>query len=168
MKKVFIGIDTSNYTTSCAISSENGEILHNFKILLPVSKGERGLRQSDAVFAHIKNLKLIADKVREACIDAQILAIGYSAFPRDAEGSYMPCFLTGDKVQNMEGQMKNMMNFMLIMILFTGFMLPAALAIYWTIGSVFMIVQTLVFQSEKVKAKLNGFANRKKKAKVVQ
>ena len=98
----------------------------------------------------------------------------------DARLDFAPCILyniirklkadykTKDKVQNMEGQMKNMMNFMLIMILFTGFMLPAALAIYWTIGSVFMILQTLVFQSEKVKAKLNGFANRKKKAKVVQ
>lgn len=94
----------------------------------------------------------------------QILSMKLPNIIRKLKADYK----TKDKVQNMEGQMKNMMNFMLIMILFTGFMLPAALAIYWTIGSVFMIVQTLVFQSEKVKAKLNGFANRKKKAKVVQ
>ncbi len=100
-RKVFVGIDTSNYTTSCAISNENGEVLHNFRILLPVKYGERGLRQSDAVFAHIKNFKLISNMIRENCKDYKILAIGYSAFPRDTQGSYMPCFLTGETVANM-------------------------------------------------------------------
>ena len=100
-KRVYVGIDTSNYTTSCAIASENGEILHNFRILLPVAEGERGLRQSDAVFAHIKNLKHISNMVRENCKDYNILAIGYSAFPRDTQGSYMPCFLAGEAVANM-------------------------------------------------------------------
>lgn len=100
-QNVFVGIDTSNYTTSCAISNENGKILHNFRILLPVNDGERGLRQSDAVFAHIKNFKLISNMIRENCKDYNILAIGYSAFPRDTQGSYMPCFLTGEAVANM-------------------------------------------------------------------
>ena len=100
-KKVFVGIDTSNYTTSCAISSENGEILHNFRILLPVNDGERGLRQSDAVFAHIKNLKLISDMIRENCSDLEIVSVGYSAYPRDVDGSYMPCFLAGEAVAQM-------------------------------------------------------------------
>ena len=53
---VFLGIDTSNYTTSFAISDYDGNIIKNYKMLLPVKEGERGLRQSDAVFAHIKNL----------------------------------------------------------------------------------------------------------------
>lgn len=100
-QKIFLGIDTSNYTTSCAIATENGEILHNFKILLPVSEGERGLRQSDAVFAHIKNIMLIAEKIKSECSDFDIVAIGYSAFPRDVEGSYMPCFLVGEAVAKM-------------------------------------------------------------------
>lgn len=100
-QNVFVGIDTSNYTTSCAISNENGEVLHNFRILLPVNDGERGLRQSDAVFAHIKNFNLISNMIREKCKDYKILAIGYSAFPRDTQGSYMPCFLTGEAVANM-------------------------------------------------------------------
>ena len=94
----------------------------------------------------------------------QILSMKLPNILRKMKADYK----TKDKVQNMEGQMKGMMNFMLIMVIFTGFMLPAALAIYWTIGSVFMILQTLVFQSDKVKAKLNSLANRKKKAKVVQ
>ena len=99
--KVFVGIDTSNYTTSCAISDEKGNILHNFKILLPVSEGERGLRQSEAVFAHVKNFNLIAEMIREKCSGLEIVAIGYSGSPRDAQGSYMPCFLTGEAVAQM-------------------------------------------------------------------
>ena len=99
----FLGIDTSNYTTSCAIVDDNGVVLHNFKILLPVSEGERGLRQSDAVFAHIKNLMLIAEKIRENTNGLKISAIGYSAFPRDTQGSYMPCFLTGEAVDYIIG-----------------------------------------------------------------
>ena len=100
-KRVFVGIDTSNYTTSCAISSENGEILHNFRILLPVGDGERGLRQSDAVFAHIKNLKAISNMIRENCVGYEIASVGYSAYPRDTQGSYMPCFLAGEAVAQM-------------------------------------------------------------------
>ena len=100
-EKVFVGIDTSNYTTSCAIADENGKILHNFKILLPVSKGERGLRQSEAVFAHIKNLQGVSDSIKALEKDFKIMAIGYSAFPRDTHNSYMPCFLTGEAVARM-------------------------------------------------------------------
>ena len=99
--KIFIGIDTSNYTTSCAISDFDGKILENFKILLPVKEGERGLRQSEAVFAHIKNLQLISELVKEKINDCEIVAIGYSAFPRDTEGSYMPCFLVGEAIAKM-------------------------------------------------------------------
>lgn len=80
------------------------------------------------------------------------------------------------KVQNKDkkqpetanNQMKTMMNVMMAMILITGFMLPAALAIYWTVGALFSIVQTLIFQSPTVKQKLSSLSNRKKKAKVVQ
>ena len=99
--KIFIGIDTSNYTTSCAISDFDGKILENFKILLPVKEGERGLRQSEAVFAHIKNIQIISELVKEKSKDCEIEAIGYSAFPRDTEGSYMPCFLVGEAIAKM-------------------------------------------------------------------
>ena len=63
--KVFLGIDTSNYTTSCAVCDTNGNIIDNYKVLLPVKDGENGLRQSEAVFAHIKNFQIIAEKIRE-------------------------------------------------------------------------------------------------------
>ena len=100
-EKIFIGIDTSNYTTSCAISDSKGNVLHNFKILLPVKEGERGLRQSEAVFAHIKNFNYISQRIRENVGDGEIAAIGYSAYPRDVEGSYMPCFLVGEAISGM-------------------------------------------------------------------
>lgn len=94
-KRVFLGIDTSNYTTSLALCDENGEILENYKVLLPVKEGENGLRQSDAVFAHVKNFQIISSYIREKHEEYEILAVGYSKYPRDAEGSYMPCFLVG-------------------------------------------------------------------------
>jgi len=98
MRKCFVGIDTSNYTTSIGIVAEDGEILANIKKLLPVAEGECGLRQSDAVFAHIKNLPAVLAAADEVLQDAEILAIGYSAKPRNVEGSYMPCFLCGEDI----------------------------------------------------------------------
>ena len=94
-RKIVIGIDTSNYTTSYAIISETGELVANLKRPLPVKEGERGLRQSDAVFAHIKNLPELAKDARSYIKDAEILAVGVSERPRNVEGSYMPCFLSG-------------------------------------------------------------------------
>ncbi len=93
--KVFLGIDTSNYTTSLAIVSDDGRLIANIKVPLPVKVGERGLRQSDAVFAHTKNIPYAFNRVRECLRDKQILAIGVSDKPRNEEGSYMPCFLSG-------------------------------------------------------------------------
>lgn len=95
MKKLFLALDTSNYTTSAAVCEGDGNVLLNFKRLLPVKAGERGLRQSDAVFAHTKALPDAAQAVRECLGDGALAAVGVSSKPRDAEGSYMPCFLTG-------------------------------------------------------------------------
>ncbi len=105
--KVIIGIDTSNYTTSCAVCSIDGVILENYKELLPVKDGENGLRQSDAVFAHVKNFQKISLKIKEKHADYEIAAIGYSAYPRDAAGSYMPCFLVGIAVAQMISALYN-------------------------------------------------------------
>jgi N6-L-threonylcarbamoyladenine synthase len=102
-EKVFLGIDTSNYTTSFSVCNYNGEVLCNIKKLLPVKEGENGLRQSDAVFSHIKNISAIYEEISEffASSKYEVLAIGYSAYPRDAEGSYMPCFLVGESIAKM-------------------------------------------------------------------
>lgn len=89
-----LGIDTSNYTTSCALyDSKSGEVVQK-KLLLPVKDGEKGLRQSDAVFHHTARLWPLVEELfgnRKLEIDA----VGVSEKPRDAEGSYMPCFLVG-------------------------------------------------------------------------
>lgn len=103
MKELYLGLDTSNYTTSAALCDKEGHILWNQKKLLPVKEGERGLRQSDAVFLHVKALsetaKGLADTLSEA--EGVLQAIGTSVSPRDSEGSYMPCFLVGSGVGEM-------------------------------------------------------------------
>lgn len=89
-----LGIDTSNYTTSaCIYDSETGEVFQQ-KLLLPVKEGEKGLRQSDAVFHHTARLYPLVEQLFEQC-GTEFDAIGVSEKPRDAEGSYMPCFLVG-------------------------------------------------------------------------
>ena len=96
---VYLGIDTSNYTTSAAFCDGEGHVIANLKVPLPVREGECGLRQSDAVFAHIKNMPALMAKCREALGERYTpVAVGVSATPRDVEGSYMPCFLSGQAV----------------------------------------------------------------------
>lgn len=87
---MILGIDTSNYTTSAAVL--DGEVLTQQKQLLEVRPGERGLRQSDALFQHTRNLPLLFDKLPP--MDG-VTAVGVSTRPRNVEGSYMPCFLAG-------------------------------------------------------------------------
>jgi N6-L-threonylcarbamoyladenine synthase len=86
-----LGLDTSNYTTSAALL-HNGSIQQS-KRLLPVKKGEKGLRQSDAVFHHVQQLPEVLDALSFS--DSAIAAVGVSNRPRSMEGSYMPCFLVG-------------------------------------------------------------------------
>lgn len=90
----YLGFDTSNYTTSAALYfPEENRIVHK-KMLLPVKPGEKGLRQSDAVFHHTQQLSEVCSGLFRDC-DFKLDSIGASAFPRMAEGSYMPCFLVG-------------------------------------------------------------------------
>lgn len=94
-RKIILGIDTSNYTTSVALMYDDGELIANIKRPLKVNDGERGLRQSDAVFAHIKNMPSAMEEAREYLEGRSPSAIGVSARPRNVDGSYMPCFLSG-------------------------------------------------------------------------
>ena len=88
-----LGIDTSNYTTSIAFFDGNGG--ENCSKLLPVKSGELGLRQSDAVFAHIKSLPELSGRLFSHIQGASVTAVGVSTRPRAVEGSYMPCFMVG-------------------------------------------------------------------------
>ena len=94
-EKVILGIDTSNYTTSLAILSLDGRLIANLKRPLPVKPGERGLRQSDAVFAHTVNIPDLMNEAEEYLARCDIIAVGVSEKPRNQEGAYMPCFLSG-------------------------------------------------------------------------
>ena len=86
---MFAGFDTSNYTTSVAVL-DNDEII-NRKIMLKVKSGERGLRQSDAVFQHTVNIPQLIDVMELSSVKA----VGVSTRPRNTHDSYMPCFLVG-------------------------------------------------------------------------
>ena len=91
---IYLGIDTSNYTTSvCLYDSVSGEVISKRK-LLPVKNGELGLRQSDAVFHHVQQLPGLFEEAFGE-YTGQIKAIGVSYAPRTEEGSYMPCFTVG-------------------------------------------------------------------------
>ena len=89
----YIGFDTSNYTTSVAYF--DGKSGLNCSKLLPVKQGELGLRQSDAVFAHIKGLPELSGRLFSHISADSVQAVGVSTRPRAVDGSYMPCFMVG-------------------------------------------------------------------------
>ena len=89
-----LGFDTSNYTTSaavfgCGMAGNRGK-------LLTVPEGALGLRQSDALFQHVKRLHLMVEQLRTDGFLGRISAVGASTRPREVDGSYMPCFLVGE------------------------------------------------------------------------
>lgn len=96
--RCFLGIDTSNYKTSVALVDEDGRILANHQRFLTVKEGERGLRQSDAVFQHINRLPEMMEQLfrKPGGFDGRrIAAVSVSERPRPVEGSYMPVFMAG-------------------------------------------------------------------------
>lgn len=93
----YLGIDTSNYTTSVALYNDEENSVVNLKQLLPVRSGEKGIRQSDAVFHHTIQLPELIKKAFDG-EKIDIKSIGVSTKPCNVEISYMPCFLTGISV----------------------------------------------------------------------
>ena len=91
---MYLGFDTSNYTTSVAVY--DGVEIKQAKKVLCVKSGEKGLRQSDAVFQHTVNMPSLLNSLEINNIDA----VGVSTRPRNIEGSYMPCFLVGVNTAN--------------------------------------------------------------------
>ncbi len=96
MKRVVIGLDTSCYTTSAAAVTTDGQVIASCRKLLPVPQGQRGLRQSEAVFAHVRQLPEQIEALSKYLTDCKIAAVCASARPRDDESSYMPVFHAGD------------------------------------------------------------------------
>ena len=89
-----LGLDTSNYTTSAAwFDGEKGD---NCGKLLEVPEGALGLRQSDALFQHVKRMPEIMEALKGTGMPKDLIGVGASTRPREVEGSYMPCFLAGE------------------------------------------------------------------------
>lgn len=95
MNSYFLGIDTSNYRTSAALVSSEGNIISQKAVLLEVPEGKRGLRQSEAFFMHSNRLPSYIEELFGTIDPSDITAVGVSERPRRIEGSYMPCFLAG-------------------------------------------------------------------------
>ena len=95
--KVYIGLDTSCYTTSVAIMDAEGRLRADTRRLLSVKPGGRGLAQSEMVFQHTRHLPdLFAEAIGALQADKyEIAGIGVSVRPRPVADSYMPAFLVG-------------------------------------------------------------------------
>ena len=78
-----LGFDTSNYTTSVAAFDGVGG--RNCSRLLDVKPGELGLRQSDALFAHVKRLPELVQALCASVELKDITAIGVSTRPLRSE-----------------------------------------------------------------------------------
>lgn len=93
-----LGIDTSNYTTSCALYDSDTDDVIQCKQLLPVKSGECGIRQSDAVFHHTRQLPELMTELFSQSAGNKPDAVCVSVTPRRQQGSYMPCFTVGTSV----------------------------------------------------------------------
>ncbi|MCL1982648.1 MAG: hypothetical protein FWG53_06160 [Clostridiales bacterium] len=96
-KDLVLGIDTSNYKTSVAVVSSSGETVLDLREPLAVKAGERGLRQSHALFQHLEALpRLIGEAV--AGKGGRFVAVSVSTRPRPVDSSYMPVFKAGENI----------------------------------------------------------------------
>lgn len=93
--KYILGLDTSNYKTSIAVTDQRQSIVCDLREFLKVKQGDRGLRQSDALFQHINNIPRLMEKIMN-CGSYEFEAIAFSSKPRPVDGSYMPVFLAGE------------------------------------------------------------------------
>lgn len=97
---VFLGLDTSNYTTSAAIFDDESGVMISKKKLLPVEENAVGLMQSKALFYHTKQLPDVISAAFDEYYEhggkrEDICAVCVSSRPRNTKGSYMPVFLAG-------------------------------------------------------------------------
>ncbi|HKM43565.1 MAG TPA: O-sialoglycoprotein endopeptidase [Limnochordia bacterium] len=93
--RVFLGIDTSSYTTSLCLLGEDGTIKADERMILQVASGARGLRQSEALFQHVQNIPEITSRLSPRLEGHDLAAIGVSVKPRPQDDSYLPVFLPG-------------------------------------------------------------------------
>ena len=82
MRRLFIGIDTSCYTTSAACVDEKGIVLDRRTVLF-VERGERGLRQSEGLFQHVRNLGSLVPELMRDLPQGEIAKVAVEYGQRD-------------------------------------------------------------------------------------
>lgn len=92
---LYLGIDTSAYTTSVALVDARGRLVADARRRLVVEPGKKGLRQSEAVFQHVRNLPELFESLPSGWGE-RVRAVAASVSPRPLPESYMPVFLCGD------------------------------------------------------------------------
>lgn len=97
-RAVILGIDTSAYTTSVALMTPTGCLLSDSRQILTVPSGARGLRQSDAVYQHIRNLPASMESTFAHVPDGSLATVCVSTAPRPVVGSFMPVFMAGSGI----------------------------------------------------------------------
>ncbi len=95
-KFLALGIDTSAYTTSLAIVDQDEKLVFDQRRTLTVRKGNLGLRQSEAVFAHLLNLPQLLEDCQRKFDPKALAAVASAEKPRPVENSYMPVFKVGE------------------------------------------------------------------------
>lgn len=136
---------------------------------LAIRKGTLlGLEFGTPINAQIFNGNITAIILFALMIAGQIVTMKLSSWLKIAkEKKKNPNYKKPEKT-DAERQMNTMTIVMMAMVVVSGFLLPAALIIYWFLGSLMSILQTWAFSTEFVSLKLKSIANRKKKAKVVR
>jgi len=89
---LFLGLDTSAYTTAAALVDQSEQLVWEKRELLSVPEGGLGLRQSEAVFAHLQTLPRLWAEGSAALKGAPLAAVAASIRPRPVEDSYMTVF----------------------------------------------------------------------------
>lgn len=92
-----LGIDTSAYTTSVAAVHDSGTWIQERRVL-DVPLGHRGLRSSEALFQHVRNLPDLVSRVLDQLKRDALVAIAVSVAPRPTPDSYLPVFAAGGSV----------------------------------------------------------------------
>ena len=101
INKLFLGIDTSCYTTSICFLNEAGQVCGEERRILRVRPGRCGLQQSEMLYQHTRNLPELMEAAYEklqqqfGSLAGAVKAIAVSSQPRPLPDSYMPAFLAG-------------------------------------------------------------------------